>query len=236
MNAIETSIGCQGGELTGTIDAPALALLAEQINIEHQAAERDLNAGLQHALEAGRLLMQAKGRVEHGEWLPWLSKNVTFSDRTARAYMQIATRWPDLENQNGGALPICSYREALRLVAEPAPEKSDEADHHEPDHLESFPALSPDVVISAGGDCYDLLEIYPSVSHPGYFHVAHFRDLDTDNADVVFNKRPLKLTVDLMITILHVHKFRPTTAWHSEPSNGREPWWLSGFGIPGRVH
>jgi hypothetical protein len=41
------------------------------------------------ALEAGRLLIEAKELVQHGEWEDWLAENVHFSERTARRYMQL---------------------------------------------------------------------------------------------------------------------------------------------------
>jgi len=46
----------------------ALADLAERINAEHHAAEQALNAGLQHAMRAGELLLQAKAACPHGTW------------------------------------------------------------------------------------------------------------------------------------------------------------------------
>src|SRR5262245_65388910 len=45
-------------------------------------------------VEIGRLLLQAKGLVEHGEWLPWLKSNFPLSDRTAERYMAVA-KWVD---------------------------------------------------------------------------------------------------------------------------------------------
>lgn len=40
----------------------ALATLAKQINDHHRQCESVMNAGLRHALEAGRLLAEASGR------------------------------------------------------------------------------------------------------------------------------------------------------------------------------
>jgi len=75
-----------------------------------------LNSGLQHALEAGRLLLEAKNQVDHGRWLPWLEANFDGSQRTARAYMLVAQRWPHLKEQNGNAVANLSYRQAVRLL------------------------------------------------------------------------------------------------------------------------
>ena len=48
-------------------DLVPLVDLAERINEQHHLAEQAMNTGLRHALEAGRLLAEAKGQVAHGE-------------------------------------------------------------------------------------------------------------------------------------------------------------------------
>jgi hypothetical protein len=43
--------------------------------------------------EAGDLLLKAKAKLPHGQWLAWLAENVTrFPGRTARRYVSIAAR------------------------------------------------------------------------------------------------------------------------------------------------
>ena len=42
----------------------SLAELAAQINVEHGSCD-----GLEHARQAGILLLQAKSRVQHGKWI-----------------------------------------------------------------------------------------------------------------------------------------------------------------------
>src|SRR5262249_52386426 len=50
-----------------------LATLAAQITLAHEQCTQALKAGLDHALRAGKLLLEAKARVGHGDWLDWLS-------------------------------------------------------------------------------------------------------------------------------------------------------------------
>ena len=38
----------------------------------------------------GNLLVEAKDHLKHGKWLPWLKKEFSLSDRSARNYMQAA--------------------------------------------------------------------------------------------------------------------------------------------------
>jgi hypothetical protein len=67
-----------------------LAELAEQINARHAQVEASLRAGLDHARAAGELLLEAKARCEHGQWLSWLQVNVSVHPRTAQRYLLIA--------------------------------------------------------------------------------------------------------------------------------------------------
>jgi hypothetical protein len=102
----------------------SLTDLAAQINEHHRAAESAMRSGLEHAMEAGRLLISAKSQCPHGEWGSWLADNFEGSDRTARAYMQIAKRWPELEakRQNSAVLSIDG---ALKMLAAPKQKQKD---------------------------------------------------------------------------------------------------------------
>src|SRR4051812_31116131 len=61
-----------------------LAALAGRINEAHDRAESAFRSAVEHAIEAGRLLVEAKGEVPHGGWLAWVRDNCSFSERTAR--------------------------------------------------------------------------------------------------------------------------------------------------------
>ncbi len=76
---------------------PALNALADRINAEHEACHASMQKGLEHALKAGTLLLEAKAGLPHGEWLPWLGKNCPdISERTAQRYMRLAENLDDL--------------------------------------------------------------------------------------------------------------------------------------------
>ena len=77
--------------------APALTDLAGRINAEHEKCLSAARAAISHALEAGRLLIEAKAQLGHGEWIPWMQENCRFSERTAQAYMRVVRRLPELE-------------------------------------------------------------------------------------------------------------------------------------------
>jgi hypothetical protein len=68
------------------------------------------------AIEIGKLLSECKDRLEHGEWLPWLKREFSWSDRHARNFMklhQLSTRSENFSNLN---LPLSS----LFLLAAPS--------------------------------------------------------------------------------------------------------------------
>jgi hypothetical protein len=62
------------------------------VRIQTLAAELETlgKTALGKAIEAGNLLRECKETMAHGEWLPWLTSNFHFSDRTARRWMKIA--------------------------------------------------------------------------------------------------------------------------------------------------
>lgn len=104
--------------------------VATQINEAHQAACNAAQSAIEHARRAGDLLMEAKAQIPHGEWLPWLAEHCpTVPERTAQAYMRIASRWPELEaaanTQRVTYLPI---RQALALLSTARDEPSEDDD------------------------------------------------------------------------------------------------------------
>jgi hypothetical protein len=93
-----------------------VAQLAEEINEHHRQCEAAMNHGLEHALEAGRLLLEVKKRCCHGDWLPWLKKNFQGSKRTAQAYLRLHREYPQLKRK-AQRVALLSMRQAIVNVA-----------------------------------------------------------------------------------------------------------------------
>lgn len=51
-------------------------------------------------VRSGEILTQVKEASKHGEWLPWLEKNVPFSQATAWRYMEVYRRRGELFTMN----------------------------------------------------------------------------------------------------------------------------------------
>lgn len=69
-------------------------------------------------LSIGQRLIEAKVMLPHGEWLPWLTEQVEFSERTARNFMRLAREWT-----NRQALADLGAAKALTLLALPPEER-----------------------------------------------------------------------------------------------------------------
>jgi hypothetical protein len=106
-----------------TLPDKPLADLASEIGEAHRQCVAAASSALEYARRAGELLIEAKARVAHGEWLPWLKANFDFSEKTAQNYMRLAREWPKLVEANPQRVADLSCREALRLLA--APEERD---------------------------------------------------------------------------------------------------------------
>ncbi len=72
-------------DLTSTVSE-----LVQQANDHHQLVVQGMQTSMEHAAAAGNCLLQAKAKLGHGEWEPFVRANCNFSPRTARAYMQVA--------------------------------------------------------------------------------------------------------------------------------------------------
>jgi Protein of unknown function (DUF3102) len=60
------------------------------------------------------LLIEAKAKVAHGQWLLWLTENCAMSERTARLYMRVARGSGLIEAENGNVADL-SLRGAVAL-------------------------------------------------------------------------------------------------------------------------
>lgn len=96
-----------------------LETLASWINEEHRRCEDALRSGLQHALAAGDLLVEAKAGCPHGSWRGWVAENFAGSLRTAQAYMRVADRREEVEAANAQGSASLSLAGALKVLASP---------------------------------------------------------------------------------------------------------------------
>lgn len=95
----------------------------KDITEEILEAKRD---GGEAILTIGRCLIEAKDKLRHGEWLPWLNEQVELSERTAQKFMQLAREW-----SNPNTLADLGASKALMLLALPADERESFTEEHD---------------------------------------------------------------------------------------------------------
>lgn len=75
----------EGGEAPAAPGRDIRVITAEINFFKRQAGEA--------VYEIGRCLLEAKGQLRHGEWLPWLRDEAAFSEASAQRYMRLAREY-----------------------------------------------------------------------------------------------------------------------------------------------
>lgn len=94
----------------GSTPAPAERTI-EEITADILQAQVD---GGKAVLIIGNGLIEAKGKLDHGQWLDWLTENVGYSEKSAENYMRIARNY-----SNPQLVADLGMRKALSLLALP---------------------------------------------------------------------------------------------------------------------
>jgi Protein of unknown function (DUF3102) len=92
--------------------------ITAQINAEHALVEHAKRSGVQHAIEYGRSLQEAKGTSPHGTWEDWLQEHCVFSLRRAQLYMRVYARLA-ADPTKAQRVAELSLREIDRALAKP---------------------------------------------------------------------------------------------------------------------
>jgi hypothetical protein len=108
----------------GTTPAKRLRELPGLIKEAHGRCEGAVRSYLEHARQAGELLLEAKELVAHGNFQAWQDEHVTLGTRTVQRYMLIARHWPQIEEKfkndtvsHSGYTEALEYASSLRGVA-----------------------------------------------------------------------------------------------------------------------
>lgn len=115
------------------VDHDRLEEIVQQVNDEYALMTGDMTRAVQRAIRIGEMLTEAKGEVAHGEWIPWIERNLVFGRSEASRYMKVY--------RNGARVQhLDSLREAVALLAEPRDEPTTEP---APADVQTAPAASP---------------------------------------------------------------------------------------------
>ncbi len=91
--------------------------LALQIRVASCEAMRHANEATEGALIAGKLLIEAKAQIGHGDWENWVTANCGVALRTAQAYMRLSKSVQQLDTPNTQRVALLPLREALKAIA-----------------------------------------------------------------------------------------------------------------------
>ncbi len=135
-------------EPTTIAGSNSLAEIAERIRSEHGEVGAALTRGIVHAITAGELLIEAKAKLKHGQWEPWLAENCAIPARTARHYMRLAKHKDKLTDENGN---VCRFgvTEAVGLLSAigPVQDATSQLEHF----LLELEAIDPRIKVSPVG-------------------------------------------------------------------------------------
>jgi hypothetical protein len=110
---------------TTVIEAAAGDGIEAAIRREHEAASTAARSALDHALECGRLLAQAREGIAHGGWESFVRDRCGIAPRTARLYLRLDANRGRLANrQHVAGLTV---RQAAMELAEPRVKAEPEA-------------------------------------------------------------------------------------------------------------
>ena len=100
-----------------TLNQPAPAETRDIETITTEIIQLKQDAG-NAILGIGQRLIEAKAMLSHGEWLPWLTERVEYSERVAQRFMRLAREW-----SNPTTLSDLGASKALALLALPPEER-----------------------------------------------------------------------------------------------------------------
>ena len=175
-----------------------LAVLAGRIREAHEACRAAAVVTAERAIEAGRLLIEAKAAVRHGEWLSWLRDHTGISERTAQRYMRLAQLGlkPDTVSDLGIAAALAAAaRKRPRAEISRVP----------------LPGEGQVVIALAGREAAHLGRehvafLWPAAEHPGFLHhLLFWSPPDMANGEQATGRRPVR--ADAMHEYLAVSGF-----------------------------
>lgn len=103
----------------------------EQLEYEiNEYTKQAQTAAVYYAINIGGRLVEAKSKVNHGEWEKWLEEKVHYSQRTAETYIQVYKEYGNPQQgffgtSNPQAFSTLSFTKLVALLAIPSEERED---------------------------------------------------------------------------------------------------------------
>lgn len=194
------------------------ATIASEINGHAEQATAKANEAMHHAIEAGKLLLEVKASLAHGQFGAWLETNVKVSARQAQRYMAVA---------EGKPVPVRALSSKYDTVSHLADESKKAVTDWPVPTWTPTPGHWMHTVTEDGAAWW----VVPSLEHPGFFHISKFHQdpeakpdpnqLDWDGESLFDGtKRPVRADV-VEPMLQHLGMKEPVKAeWESREQAG----------------
>ena len=120
--------------MSNIITARDIEMVTSDIHYAQRQGARQL---LSNLIEIGRLLVEAKSMMPHGEWGKYLEERVNYSQSTANNYMKLYQEYGDNQESffnsfsNSQVFGNLTYTQAIALLALPAEERQEFAEQND---------------------------------------------------------------------------------------------------------
>ena len=197
--------------------------VVDEINNHAEQATAKANQAMHHAIEAGKLLLEVKASLGHGQFGEWLEANVKVSPRQAQRYMAAA------EGKSVRIRELTSKYDTVSHLPPPATARHDDLTQW---------LGTPEFIPTPGHWMLTVTDeaafhVLPSLEHPGFFHVSKLYTTPAVSFDPEFHiyegeqdsffdgtKRPV-LAVAVSSTLQHLGMAEPSKAeWSSKAHPG----------------
>lgn len=135
--------------------------IANEINTHAAQATSKANEAMHHAIEAGKLLLEVKASLAHGQFGAWLDANVAVSPRQAQRYMAAA---------EGKPVPVRALSSKYDTVSHLTDESKKSVTDWPVPTWTPTPGHWMHTVTEDGAAWW----VVPSLEHPGFFHISKF--------------------------------------------------------------
>lgn len=149
---------------------------ADRINEHHEQAHSAAEKAINHAMEAGRLLLEVKAALQHGCFKAWAEDNLTVSLRQAQRYMRVAQGKPNIRTLATETMEVIGKSDTVSLLNDGWP----------------LPDWMPTKGVSySWADEVQAFWVVASDRHDGFFHVSRLYS-SGDDSFCDCTKRPVR--------------------------------------------
>lgn len=153
---------------------------AQQIEAHHAAAHAAADKAIEHAKQAGVLLLEVKASLPHGEFTKWVDVHLTVSQRQAQRYMAAAQGRELVRKTKSDTVSFLTCND----------DKGQSKTLAEIFAPEWVPMKGYSYFCATADGAYWVAE---SATAPGYFHVSHLYGSDGDDDGGLYDgtRRPI---------------------------------------------